>query len=101
MTADGPEARPVGHEISGWSDGTDGKEALNDQIAFCRGHTEASAHGLGCFAQDDRLVGLGLMRPELEPGVAQLAYLAASRPYRRHGVGQALLDRLPAWATEP
>ena len=94
VTVDGLETRPADHEIPDWSRGGDGSQTLAEYVTFCRGHMVAGARGLGCFTHEGRIVGVGVMRLEVEPGVAQLAYLAVSRPYRRHGVGGALLDRL-------
>jgi GNAT superfamily N-acetyltransferase len=98
MTVDGLEAGPADHDIPDWSGGPDGSQMLAEYVTFCRGHMMAGAQGLGYFTHEGRMVGVGVMRPEVEPGVAQLAYLAVSRPYRRHGVGGALLHRLISWA---
>lgn len=49
--------------------------------------------GLGAFA-DARMVGLAILRPELEPGVAQLAALFVDRSHRRQGVAAALCNEL-------
>jgi GNAT superfamily N-acetyltransferase len=39
----------------------------------------------------ERLAGLAILRPDLQPGMAQLAALFVSRPYRRQGVASQLL----------
>ena len=57
-------------------------------------------HEMGCFAADGPLVGLGVMTPEIEPGVAQLAFLHVSQAYRRLGIASELVDRLVDWARE-
>jgi ribosomal protein S18 acetylase RimI-like enzyme len=41
--------------------------------------------------QGSRLAGMALLRPELRPGMAQLALLYVSRAYRRRGVAGRLL----------
>jgi GNAT superfamily N-acetyltransferase len=40
------------------------------------------------------------MQPDIEPGVAQLAYLFVSRSHRRRGVAVTLLEELTEWARE-
>lgn len=48
---------------------------------------------LGAFDQG-RLVGIALLGTEVSPGVHQLALLFVSRPYRRSGVGNVLMDEI-------
>lgn len=48
----------------------------------------------------DRLVGIGVVVPHLRPGIAQLAYLHVSAPFRAHGVGSLLAARLEDVARE-
>jgi ribosomal protein S18 acetylase RimI-like enzyme len=90
-------SRAVDWNDPGWHDG-DGEHSFDHQIEFSRRHLAAGARALGCFTADDRLVGFGLMTPEVEPGVAQLSFLYVSRAYRRRGIARELLDRLSHWA---
>lgn len=48
---------------------------------------------LGAFA-DGRLAGIALLGTEVAAGVRQLALLYVSRPYRRRGVANALVDEV-------
>jgi GNAT superfamily N-acetyltransferase len=90
-------SRSIDWHDHGWRD-DGGAHSFGHQIEFCREHLAKGAGALCCFTPDGQLVGFGVMRPEVEPGVAQLAFLHVSRAYRRAGVGTELLGRLTAWA---
>ena len=77
----------------GWSRAGDGEHTVVHQIDFCRRHLGAGAAMVGAF-EADRLAGAGLLTPEIRPGMAQLAFLYVGAPYRRRGVGTALVRRL-------
>lgn len=81
-----------------WTDG-DGPHSVGAQVRFCEGHLDAGGSALGAFS-DDRLAGIGVVRPGLRPGIAQLAYLHVSRELRGRGVGAALVDGLELIARE-
>ena len=100
-TTDGTTLVPhaVDWHDPGWHDGS-GDHSFAHMIEFCRGHLDTGARALGCFAADGPLVGLGVMTPEIEPGVAQLAFLHVSQAYRRLGIASELVDRLVDWARE-
>jgi predicted N-acetyltransferase YhbS len=74
----------------------DGDHTLAEQVAFCRKHLAAGATMIGAF-DGDKLVGIGLLTPEIRPRLAQLAYLYVSAPHRREGIatatGRRLLDQ--------
>jgi GNAT superfamily N-acetyltransferase len=89
--------RTVDWQDPGWHDGT-GTHSFGHHIDFCRGHLERGARALGCFTPDDVLVGIGLMTPDLQPGVAQLSFLHVSHDHRRQGIARQLVERLTAWA---
>jgi GNAT superfamily N-acetyltransferase len=59
----------------------------------------SGAVGLGAF-DGDRLVGIGVVRLHLRPGVAQLAYLHVSNGFRGRGIGGRLSDELEQIARE-
>lgn len=54
---------------------------------------------LGAFV-GERLVGMAMLGTELADGVRQLSLLFVGRPYRRHGVANALLDEIESVARE-
>jgi ribosomal protein S18 acetylase RimI-like enzyme len=77
----------------------DGPHSVASQVAFCRRHLEAGASALGAF-DGERLVGIGVVTPEIRPRMAQLAYLHVSAPYRRTGIASEIAGRLLAIARE-
>ncbi len=81
-----------------WSNG-DGEHSVGAQRRACEAYLSAGATGVVAWA-GERLVGIGLVQPEVRPGVAQLAYLHVSLDHRGHGVGSALSSRLEQVAAE-
>jgi GNAT superfamily N-acetyltransferase len=79
-----------------WTEGP-GDHTVAHQIAFCRGHLRAGVRRIGGF-DGATLAGVGIVTPEVRPGMAQLAYLHVSRAYRRRGVGGQLVREMMAWA---
>ena len=77
----------------GWGD-----HSLAHQIEFCRQHLQAGGCMIGAF-HDGKLVGFGLLRLEIRPGMAQLAYLQVSNRYRRRGIATRLTGEL-IWAAQ-
>jgi GNAT superfamily N-acetyltransferase len=77
----------------------DGDHSVNAQIRFCRSHLDRGGRLIGAF-DDERLVGIGLLTPEIRPALAQLAYLHVSSGYRRSGIAGRLVRALIAWAFE-
>ena len=77
----------------------DGEHTVAHQIAFCRGHLEAKATMIGAF-DSEKLVGVGLLTPEVRPKMAQLSYLQVSSAFRRRGIGTAIVGRLLQRARE-
>lgn len=75
-----------------------GEHSLAHQIDFCRGHLNAGGRMIGAF-DGHQMVGIGVLRPELRPGLAQLAYLQISKGYRRQGVASRLAEKLFQYAT--
>ncbi len=92
-------SRAVDWDVPTWEEGS-GEHSVGLLVAFCRGHAAAGARILGCFTTEDRLVGIAIMTPEVEPEVAQLAFLHVSRDWRRQGIATELVWRLASWARE-
>ena len=76
-----------------WDPEGDGEHSVAAQRVALERQVEAGAIPLGAF-DGDRLVGIGLVRPHVRPGVAQLAYLHVSDGYRASGIGGRLSDDL-------
>jgi len=70
-----------------------GEHTVAQQVAFCRRHLASGATMIGAF-DGEKLVGVGLLTPEIRPGLAQLAYLQVSSPHRREGIASSLTRRL-------
>ncbi len=80
---------------------TDGssEHSVPHQIDECERHLAAGGIALGAFL-GERLVGIGIVRPHIRPGTAQLAYLHVSNGFRGRGVGGRLSDELERLARE-
>lgn len=85
--------KDVNWDDSGFIKEGDGEHTVAQQIAFCRGHLAAGAAMIGAF-DGDALVGIGLITPEVRPGLAQLAFLHVSARYRRKGIASSIAQRL-------
>jgi ribosomal protein S18 acetylase RimI-like enzyme len=70
-----------------------GAHTMEDQRRFCLEHLEQGGQMIGAF-DGDRLVGVGIIRPEIREGMAQLAYLHVSHDYRRRGIASLLARKL-------
>jgi ribosomal protein S18 acetylase RimI-like enzyme len=85
--------RPIAMvEVPPWDPTGDGPFSVAHHLAFCR---PLLARGAALFGVLDgaQPAGLVVVEPDFEPGLARLAWLHVSRPYRRRGVAEAL------WAT--
>ena len=89
----------VDWDVPGFLDEGNGDHSLEAQIAFCRSHQEADGHILGAFI-NRQLIGIGVIRHNITPSVAQLAYLHVSRQERRNGVGRSLFSQLVTMAIQ-
>jgi GNAT superfamily N-acetyltransferase len=74
-----------------------GEHSVAEQIAFCQKHIDKEGRMIGAF-DEEKLVGVGLLTPEVRPGVAQLAYLHISSGYRRSGIAARIVHSLIDWA---
>jgi len=71
----------------------DGEHTVAAQIAFCKSHMERGAVAVGVF-EEELLVAVGLLTPDIRPGTAQLSYLHVSASHRRMGIATALAHQL-------
>jgi ribosomal protein S18 acetylase RimI-like enzyme len=74
-----------------------GEHSVAHQVEECERWAAAGGIALGAF-DESRLVGMGIVVPEVRPGVAQLAFLHVSDGFRDRGVGRRLNDELDAIA---
>jgi predicted N-acetyltransferase YhbS len=82
-----------------WDPVGSGEHSVAVQRAELERYAGYGAICIGAF-DDDRLVGIGVVRFHIRPGVAQLAYLHVSHGSRGQGVGIALAAELERLARE-
>jgi GNAT superfamily N-acetyltransferase len=82
-----------------WLTEGDGEHSIVAQRRFCEELLDVGGTAFGAFL-DDRLVGIGVVRPSLRPGIAQLAYLHVSKGSRGRGIGGRLTSELERVARE-
>ena len=82
-----------------WFEEGEGEHSVAHQQAECERYLAAGAIAMGAFA-DERLVGIGIVRPRLRAGIAQCAFLHVSNGYRSAGIGRKLLVELERVARE-
>lgn len=83
-------AEDVDWRIPDWAHTGDSEHSVATMVATWQPSVDAGGQLLGAL-DGERLAGLALLRPHLRPGLAQLALLFVSRPYRRQGVAAQLL----------
>jgi GNAT superfamily N-acetyltransferase len=82
-----------------WFSEGEGEHSVAHQRAECERHLAAGGIALGAFV-NGRLVGIGIVRPRVRPGIAQLAFLFVSNGYRVQGIGRHLSEELERLARE-
>lgn len=92
-------AMDVEWNVPNFTTKSEGEHSIAEQVRFCNSHMERGACCRGAF-EDGRLVGIGILTPNIRPGMAQLAYLHVSRIYRRKGIATSIVDDLISWARE-
>ena len=80
-------------DVPPWSPTGTHPHSVPDQVGYLKWHVSQGASAFGAFI-DDRLVGIGLVRPHIRPGIAQLSFLHVSHGYRGRGVGRRLVAEL-------
>lgn len=83
------EQRSVNWNVPNWDPEGVGPHAVATVIATWRPVVESGGRVIGAFEGDD-LLGLALVHPELEPGMAWLALLYVTAGHRGTGIGSAL-----------
>jgi GNAT superfamily N-acetyltransferase len=82
-----------------WFTEGEGEHSVAHQRAECERQLAAGGIALGAFA-NGRLVGIGIVRPHIRPGIAQFAFLHVSNGCRAQGIGQHLSEELERLARE-
>ena len=86
-------ARHGDWSASAWDPDGRGEHSLQAQVRAVEHYVDDGGIALGAFT-GGRLVGIGIVVPHLRPGVAQLAYLHVSAPFRAMGIGSRMIDQL-------
>jgi GNAT superfamily N-acetyltransferase len=76
-----------------WEPDGHGEHSVVAQVRAVKHYVETGGIALGAFASG-RLVGIGVVVPHLRPGIAQLAFLHVSAPWRATGIGSRLSEQL-------
>jgi hypothetical protein len=69
-----------------WAWEGDGDHTVAAQVRFCSDHLKINGRMYGAF-DGQKLVGIGIIQPQVAEGTAQLAYLHVSNGYRQTGIG--------------
>jgi len=84
--------RPVTfEEIPAWDPTGSGPHSVAHMIEFCASVVDAGGTLLGAF-EGEELLGVAVVHPTFEAGLAWLAFLHVSRPHRRRGAASALWE---------
>lgn len=89
--------KEVNWDVRGYFRQGQGEHTVARQIKFCQDHMRKGARMIGAF-EGEKLVGVGVVTPEIRPRLAQLAYLQVSHGYRRHGIAARLTREMIGWA---
>lgn len=92
---DGTElvARHGDWQAAAWDLDGHGEHSVGAQVRALEAYADGGGVSFGAFA-DGRLVGVGTVVPAIRPGIAQLAYLHVSAPWRAAGIGGRLAGQL-------
>jgi predicted N-acetyltransferase YhbS len=93
LRGDSLEIREVDIHVPSWSPTGDHGHSLRRLVNTWRPVLERHGVLIGAF-DGETLVGIALFRPELEPGMANLALLYVSRSHRSQGVGKQLSEEV-------
>jgi GNAT superfamily N-acetyltransferase len=86
-------ARHGNWNASAWNPEGHGEHSVAAQVHALQYHVDKGGIALGAFASG-RLVGIGVVVPHVRPGIAQLAWLHVSAPWRATGIGSRLSEQL-------
>ena len=93
------QAEAVDWQVPPWSTEGEGSHSVQAMIRFCARHLEEGGVLLGAL-DGERLAGVAIVRCRLRDGLAQLAFLHVSRPYRRQGIAARLTEEAMQLARE-
>ncbi len=80
-------ARHGNWNASAWDPDSHGEHSVEAKVHTLERYVDTGGIALVAFASG-RLVGIGVVVPHLRPGIAQLAFLHVSAPFRATGIHQ-------------
>jgi GNAT superfamily N-acetyltransferase len=87
-----------------WDADGDGEHTVEAKVREVLQYLDGGGVAVGAIAggalAGGRMVGLGVVVPHLRPGLAQLAFLHVSAPWRAAGIGSSLCERLEQYARD-
>lgn len=83
----------VDWDVPGFYSIWEGNHSVYEQLRFVETHLRAGGMMIGGF-YNQTMVGVGVVTPNIRPGVAQLAYLHVSNGFRRQGIGTSLVQAM-------
>ena len=86
-------ARHGNWSASAWDPEGHGGYSVEAKVHELQHYVDNGGVALGALASG-RLVGIGVVVPDLRPGIAQLAFLHVSAPVRATGIGSRLSEQL-------
>jgi GNAT superfamily N-acetyltransferase len=86
-------ARHGDWRASAWDPDGHGEHSVEARVQELHHYVDDGGIAIGAF-DNQRLVGIGVVVPHLRPGIAQLAFLHVSAPWRATGVGSRLAEQL-------
>src|SRR5205807_2370927 len=86
-------ARHGNWTASAWNPNGHGEHSAEAKVHELQRYVDNGGVALGALA-NGRLVGIGVVVPHLRPGIAQLAFLHVSAPFRATGIGSRLSEHL-------
>ncbi len=86
-------ARHGNWSASAWAPERHGEHSVEGQVHTLQHYVDNGGVALGALASG-RLVGIGVVVPHLRHGIAQLAFLHVTAPWRAMGIGSRLSEQL-------
>ena len=93
------EERHVHWHVPRWSDEENGEHSVQAKVTALSPILDQGGVMWGAF-DEDRLVGVAILRPALTEDMAQLAFLHVSNGYRRQGIATRLTGKASQLASE-
>lgn len=76
-----------------WAAAGDGEHSVQTKVRELERYLDRGGQALGAFV-GGRMVGIGVVVPDLRPGIAQLAFLHVSEASRATGIGGRLCEQM-------